>query len=104
MEPFHFRRMSNQYVMEYRWNLGILYVVGSLPYADPGFFRDVSFQYPGSEEYALRNTSFKVGPGQLCVCLLLGVYIFRNKQTLLTFVISIGHYRSERIRKEHDSK
>ncbi|KAF8494576.1 HlyB/MsbA family ABC transporter [Russula emetica] len=30
-------------------------------------FRDVSFQYPGSEEYALRNISFKVGPGQLCV-------------------------------------
>jgi len=30
-------------------------------------FRDVSFKYPGSEEYALRNISFKVGPGQLCV-------------------------------------
>jgi ABC-type multidrug transport system fused ATPase/permease subunit len=62
--------------------------------------RDVSFQYPGSEEYALRNISFKVGPGQLCVCFLLGVYV----QTLLIFVIFIGHYRFERIRKEHDSK
>ncbi|KAI0288518.1 HlyB/MsbA family ABC transporter [Russula brevipes] len=30
-------------------------------------FRDVSFQYPGSEDHALRNISFKVGPGQLCV-------------------------------------
>jgi len=29
--------MGNQYVMEYRWNLGILYIVGSLPDADPGF-------------------------------------------------------------------
>ncbi|KAI0267129.1 HlyB/MsbA family ABC transporter [Gloeopeniophorella convolvens] len=30
-------------------------------------FRDVSFRYPGSEEYALRGISFKVRPGQLCV-------------------------------------
>ena len=38
MEPFRFRRMGNQYVMGYRWNLGILYVViGSLPCADPMF-------------------------------------------------------------------
>ena len=29
--------------------------------------RNVSFQYPGSEEYALRNISFRVNPGQLCV-------------------------------------
>lgn len=29
--------MGNQYVMEYRWNLGISYVVGPLPDADPGF-------------------------------------------------------------------
>ncbi|KAI9507419.1 HlyB/MsbA family ABC transporter [Russula earlei] len=30
-------------------------------------FRDVSFRYPGSEDYALRNISFRVAPGQLCV-------------------------------------
>ncbi|KAI0301013.1 HlyB/MsbA family ABC transporter, partial [Multifurca ochricompacta] len=30
-------------------------------------FRNVSFQYPGSQDYALRDTSFRVGPGQLCV-------------------------------------
>jgi len=29
--------------------------------------RNVSFQYPGSEEYALRDISFSVLPGQLCV-------------------------------------
>ena len=29
--------------------------------------RNVSFRYPGSESYALRNTSFKIGAGQLCV-------------------------------------
>ena len=29
--------MGNQYVMVYRWNLGISYVVGSPSYADPGF-------------------------------------------------------------------
>ncbi|KAI9452208.1 P-loop containing nucleoside triphosphate hydrolase protein, partial [Lactarius psammicola] len=30
-------------------------------------FRNVSFRYPGSEKYALRGTSFRVLPGQLCV-------------------------------------
>ncbi|KAH9164207.1 HlyB/MsbA family ABC transporter [Lactarius sanguifluus] len=30
-------------------------------------FRNVSFRYSGSEQYALRNVSFKVLPGQLCV-------------------------------------
>ncbi|KAA1475431.1 P-loop containing nucleoside triphosphate hydrolase protein [Dentipellis sp. KUC8613] len=30
-------------------------------------FRNVSFKYPGTEEYALRNASFKLEPGQLCV-------------------------------------
>ncbi|THH16785.1 hypothetical protein EW146_g3903 [Bondarzewia mesenterica] len=30
-------------------------------------FRHVSFQYAGSEDYALRDVSFKMEPGQLCV-------------------------------------
>ncbi|RDB28996.1 Lipid A export ATP-binding/permease protein MsbA [Hypsizygus marmoreus] len=30
-------------------------------------FRNVSFQYPGTDSYALRNTSFKIERGQLCV-------------------------------------
>lgn len=30
-------------------------------------FRNVSFQYPNAEGYALRNVSFKIGAGQLCV-------------------------------------
>ncbi|KAH9054295.1 HlyB/MsbA family ABC transporter [Lactarius vividus] len=30
-------------------------------------FRNVSFRYTGSEQYALRDVSFKVLPGQLCV-------------------------------------
>jgi len=29
--------------------------------------RSVSFRYPGTESYALRNTSFRVLQGQLCV-------------------------------------
>ncbi|KAI9507420.1 HlyB/MsbA family ABC transporter [Russula earlei] len=32
-------------------------------------FRNVSFQYPGNEKYALRDISFRVGQGQLCVIL-----------------------------------
>ncbi|KAL9715679.1 hypothetical protein Ac2012v2_000122 [Leucoagaricus gongylophorus] len=30
-------------------------------------FRNVSFQYPGCEDWALRNVSFKIDKGQLCV-------------------------------------
>ena len=30
-------------------------------------FRQVSFKYPGSNTYALQNTSFKIERGQLCV-------------------------------------
>ncbi|KAI0638774.1 P-loop containing nucleoside triphosphate hydrolase protein [Trametes polyzona] len=30
-------------------------------------FRNVSFKYPGAEGYALRNVSFSILPGQLCV-------------------------------------
>ncbi|EIW65305.1 P-loop containing nucleoside triphosphate hydrolase protein [Trametes versicolor FP-101664 SS1] len=31
------------------------------------FSRNVSFKYPGTENYALRNVSFSILPGQLCV-------------------------------------
>ncbi|OJA13412.1 hypothetical protein AZE42_05944 [Rhizopogon vesiculosus] len=30
-------------------------------------FKNVSFQYPGAEKYALQNVSFKIEAGQLCV-------------------------------------
>ena len=30
-------------------------------------FRNVSFRYPDSEQWALRDVSFKLLPGQLCV-------------------------------------
>ncbi|KAG2075724.1 P-loop containing nucleoside triphosphate hydrolase protein [Suillus decipiens] len=30
-------------------------------------FRNVSFQYPGGDRFALRDVSFKIGAGQLCV-------------------------------------
>ena len=29
--------------------------------------RNVSFKYPGADQYALRNVSFSLDPGQLCV-------------------------------------
>ncbi|KAH9972436.1 P-loop containing nucleoside triphosphate hydrolase protein [Lactifluus volemus] len=41
----------------------------SLRYGISLEFRNVSFRYPGSEKYALRDVSFKVRPGQLCVIL-----------------------------------
>ena len=30
-------------------------------------YRNVSFRYPGSENFALRDVSFKIEKGQLCV-------------------------------------
>ncbi|KIM85375.1 hypothetical protein PILCRDRAFT_817381 [Piloderma croceum F 1598] len=30
-------------------------------------FRNVSFKYPGTEKYALKNVSFKIEPGHLCI-------------------------------------
>ena len=35
--------------------------------ANENFLRNVSFKYPGNETYALRDISFKVEQGQLCV-------------------------------------
>jgi ABC-type multidrug transport system fused ATPase/permease subunit len=29
--------------------------------------RNVSFKYPGTDNHALKNISFKIEPGQLCV-------------------------------------
>ncbi|KAG1814414.1 P-loop containing nucleoside triphosphate hydrolase protein [Suillus subaureus] len=39
----------------------------SLKSGIPVEFRNVSFRYPGAEKYALRDVSFKIGAGQLCV-------------------------------------
>jgi len=36
------------------------------PHSSP--YRNVSFKYPGSETLALRDVSFKISKGQLCVC------------------------------------
>ena len=59
MEPFHFRRTANQYVTEYRWNLGISYVVGPLPYADPGFV-----EVSRSNTLAVRNMPYATFPSK----------------------------------------
>jgi ABC-type multidrug transport system fused ATPase/permease subunit len=32
-----------------------------------GHRRNVSFKYPGTDNYALNDISFKIEPGQLCV-------------------------------------
>ncbi|KIK60401.1 hypothetical protein GYMLUDRAFT_225945 [Collybiopsis luxurians FD-317 M1] len=59
-------------------NLGNRIPDGTIPYPEnqqslrTGMsieFRNVSFKYPGSSKYALKNVSFKIGKGQLCVIL-----------------------------------
>ncbi|KAH7926211.1 P-loop containing nucleoside triphosphate hydrolase protein [Leucogyrophana mollusca] len=49
-------------------------------------FRNVSFQYPGTKDYALRNVSFKIGAGQLCV--IVGVN-GSGKSTILKLIARI---------------
>lgn len=51
--------MGNRYVMEYLWNLGILYVVGFLPYADPEFVEPSHFN-----TLAARNTLYATFPSK----------------------------------------
>jgi hypothetical protein len=51
--------MGNQYVMEYRWNLGMLYVVGSLPFADLGFV-----EMSRSNTLAVRNMRYATLPSK----------------------------------------
>ncbi|PIL33930.1 ATP-binding cassette transporter [Ganoderma sinense ZZ0214-1] len=49
-------------------------------------FRNVSFKYPGAENYALRNISFKLAPGQLCV--IVGVN-GSGKSTILKLIVRL---------------
>ncbi len=68
MEPFHFLRISNRSGTEYRWNSGNLSRLRFLQSVNMNvILRNVSFRYPGSEKYALRDISFRVERGQLCV-------------------------------------
>jgi hypothetical protein len=64
---FHFPRTSSPYSTGYLWNSGIFVSVITFSDADSDVPRSVSFRYPGSEDYVLRDISFTVGPGQLCV-------------------------------------
>jgi len=57
-------------------------------------YRNVSFKYPGTEKYALRNVSFKIGAGHLCVGLV--------PCCMHTHLIDLlGHRRRERFWEEH---
>ena len=57
--------------------------------------RDVSFKYPDADKYALKNISFKLLPGQLCVC---------NSSIVMHFLTedaSLGDSREEWRREKH---
>ena len=69
-----------------------------------GICRNVSFQYPGSELYALRDTSFRVLPGQLCVRPRLPCMLRAYEVDLLCLRRVLGHSWFERIRQKHDSQ
>ncbi|KAH8101550.1 P-loop containing nucleoside triphosphate hydrolase protein [Cristinia sonorae] len=49
-------------------------------------FRNVSFKYPGTDEYALRDVSFKLEAGQLCV--IVGVN-GSGKSTILKLIVRL---------------
>ena len=52
--------MGNQYVMEYHWSLGVLYVVvGYLPYANSG-----SVEASRSNTLAMRNMPYVTFPSK----------------------------------------
>ena len=53
MEAFHSHRMNYQYVTEYHWNLGGLYVVCSFRDADPAIVETSRFG-----TLAVRNMSY----------------------------------------------
>ena len=61
--------------VEFRWALKICMSFGR---TDSSLCRNVSFKYPGSENWAVRDVSFKLSAGQLCVRTAFNViYIFR---------------------------
>lgn len=55
----------------------------------------MSFKYPGQEYYALRNVSFRIEPGQLCVSPTIS-YTRINGD-----IFSVGYRRHERVWQEH---
>jgi hypothetical protein len=62
--------------------------------------RNVSFRYPGSEKYALRDVSFEVGPGQLCVRPSV-LYPYRYESRLTSHRV-VGHPWSQWVREKHN--
>lgn len=61
--------------------------------------RNVSFRYPGSENYALNDVSFKIGAGQLCVRSSLHEDVFKFAERSSTHT---GHRRREWFWEEYD--
>ncbi len=65
--PENAQKIRNGVALEFRYI--DIYVPLTLLMGDVG--RNVSFRYPGSEQYALQNVSFRLSAGQLCVSSLL---------------------------------
>lgn len=60
-------------------------------------FRNVSFKYPDAGKYALRNISFSLVPGQLCVRAALS-----RLMELLVYTMLLGHCWSKWLWEEYD--
>ena len=72
-------------------------------YADVSL-RNVSFRYPGSETFALRNTSFKIKQGQLCVRPLGCPPLANRNDNGAHFCVIKGDCRCKRLRQEYNSQ
>ena len=61
--PENAQSISDGISLEFRYFI----YIPQIRWRSSRILRDVSFRYPGSDQYALRGISFKVLPGQLCV-------------------------------------
>jgi ABC-type multidrug transport system fused ATPase/permease subunit len=64
--PENHQMLNDGISVEFRWISYPLYFLDSQQLMF--LYRNVSFKYPGTEKYALKNISFKIEPGHLCVC------------------------------------
>ena len=74
-----FPRTVDRWRLELQLNFGAHFYLSSSQVAKALWkfctLRNVSFRHPNKEDFALRDLSFKIGKGQLCVSLMVSILI-----------------------------